>query len=72
MYKSTVTSKGQITIPEQIREHLAIMVGDNIIFNIIDDYVQIQRDTQIIKWTSPIKASLFIFAPGSKDLTINV
>jgi antitoxin PrlF len=37
MGKSTLTSKGQTTIPKDIREHLGISVGDEIDFIIQDD-----------------------------------
>lgn len=32
MPKSTVTSKGQITIPKEVRERLGLKVGDKLVF----------------------------------------
>ena len=37
MNKATLTSKGQITIPKEIREHLQLSTGDCVNFNINDD-----------------------------------
>ena len=32
MHKSRITSKGQITIPKEVREKLGLRQGDNLIF----------------------------------------
>lgn len=37
MSKSTITSKGQITLPKQIREHLNVAAGDRIDFVVDED-----------------------------------
>lgn len=37
MSESTVTSKGQITIPKAVREHLQLEVGDKVYFDVRDD-----------------------------------
>ena len=37
MSESTVTSKGQITIPKAVREHLHLAVGDKVYFDVRDD-----------------------------------
>jgi AbrB family looped-hinge helix DNA binding protein len=37
MAVSTVTSKGQITLPKEVREHLHIGEGDRVDFHIEDD-----------------------------------
>lgn len=34
MLKSTITTKGQVTIPKEIREYLDLLVGDNLLFTI--------------------------------------
>lgn len=36
MAKATLTSKGQITIPKEIREHLGVDTGDRLSFEIRD------------------------------------
>lgn len=40
---STVTSKGQATIPAGIRKHLGLHVGDRVIFEVVKDAVVIRR-----------------------------
>lgn len=37
MTTSTLTSKGQITIPKRIRELLALEIGDRVVFHVRDD-----------------------------------
>ena len=34
---ATVTTKGQITIPKEIREHLQIQAGDHVDFIVLED-----------------------------------
>jgi len=34
---STLTSKGQITIPKEVREHLGVDTGDRLSFVVLDD-----------------------------------
>jgi antitoxin PrlF len=37
MPSATVTSKGQITIPKEVREELGLRVGDRVAFRVLDD-----------------------------------
>jgi AbrB family looped-hinge helix DNA binding protein len=37
MPESTLTSKGQITIPKVVREALHLEVGDSVYFDLLDD-----------------------------------
>ena len=41
-YISTVTSKGQVTIPAVIREKLGIGLRDKVIFRIVNDRVEVE------------------------------
>lgn len=42
-----MTSKGQVTIPQEIREKLGLHPGTEVEFDIVDDTVRIRRaDTQ--------------------------
>lgn len=49
MYKSTITSKGQITVPKEIREHLKINTGDTVVFNKNEDNsITFERDNKVV------------------------
>ena len=37
MPRATMTSKGQITVPQEVRKHLGIEPGDRLSFHIADD-----------------------------------
>ena len=41
-YISSVTSKGQVTIPAVVREKLGIGLRDKVIFRIVDDRVEVE------------------------------
>ena len=42
-----LTSKGQVTIPQEIRERLGLHPGTEVEFDVVDDTVRIRRaDTQ--------------------------
>lgn len=45
MLTSTLTSKGQTTIPSEIRKNLDLHAGDKIIFEMIDNHVVIRKIT---------------------------
>ena len=45
MLTSTLTSKGQTTIPSEIRKNLDLHAGDKIIFEMIDNQVVIRKIT---------------------------
>ena len=45
MSRSTLTSKGQITLPKDIREHLGVESGDRLNFEIRDGAVVIEPET---------------------------
>lgn len=36
MYKASLTSKGQLTIPKEIRDFLELDTGDDVLFTITD------------------------------------
>ena len=40
---STVTSKGQVTLPVKVRKHLKIETGDTIIFDFVGDMLVIRK-----------------------------
>jgi AbrB family looped-hinge helix DNA binding protein len=39
----TLTTKGQVTIPQDIREQLGLMPGTRVVFDIVGDGVRIRR-----------------------------
>jgi antitoxin PrlF len=45
MSRSTLTSKGQITLPKDIREHLGVEAGDRLNFEIRDGAVVVEPET---------------------------
>lgn len=49
MYLSSLTSKGQVTIPNQIRQRLDLHPGDKVGFVIEDDQVVLVRKFNDIK-----------------------
>lgn len=42
MDKATVTGKGQVTLPQRIREALGIEVGDKLLFDIDDGVLRVR------------------------------
>ena len=49
MPRSTLTSKGQITLPREIRDHLRLENGDRVNFEIRDGMVIVEPETIDIK-----------------------
>ena len=45
MPSATLTSKGQITIPKKVREHLGIEPGNRVSFNIGSEDVTVEPET---------------------------
>lgn len=39
-----VTSKGQVTIPKDMREQLGIGAGSSVVFSVVDDHLEIRVD----------------------------
>ena len=61
MNKAIVTSKGQVTLPRQVREQLGIQSGDKLLFEVTADGFQVKvvRGRDI--------AALFAALPGTPD-----
>ena len=49
MPRSTLTSKGQITLPKEIRDHLRLENGDRVNFEIRDGAVIVEPETVDIR-----------------------
>lgn len=43
MSESTVTSKGQVTIPAEIRKAMSLSVGERVVFTQLDDGTTVMR-----------------------------
>lgn len=43
MTASRVSSKGQATIPREVREHLGLRPGDSVVYEVIDDRVVVRK-----------------------------
>jgi AbrB family looped-hinge helix DNA binding protein len=66
MPTATVTSKGQITIPQKVRRHLHLNAGDKVEFSIEDDGTVSVR---------PVKGSVrdlfgFLKRPGERPVSV--
>jgi AbrB family looped-hinge helix DNA binding protein len=42
MERTSVTSKGQVTIPKEVRQQLGIRTGSRIEFTVVDDHVEMR------------------------------
>ncbi len=42
MSKAKLTSKGQITIPREVREQLGLKVGDKLLFEVEEDTIRLR------------------------------
>ncbi|MGQ4891681.1 MAG: AbrB/MazE/SpoVT family DNA-binding domain-containing protein [Candidatus Njordarchaeia archaeon] len=47
MYKSRISSKGQIVIPKKIREMLNLREGDEVIMFVVDDGILIKKKRKV-------------------------
>lgn len=68
---SRITSKGQTTIPREVREKLSLRPGDVIVYEIEDDGVRLRKQrpldlaylravqTTLSEWESPEDAAAF-------------
>jgi AbrB family looped-hinge helix DNA binding protein len=59
-----LTSKGQVTIPQEIREQLGLHAGTEVEFEVVDDGVRIRkagaqerRREQVRQWIARIRGS---------------
>jgi len=42
MISNTVSSRGQVTIPREVREHLGIHKGSRVVFTVVGDHVEMR------------------------------
>ena len=48
MIESTITSKGQTTLPKDVREHLGLAPGDRVRYLIVGDEVRLVRPRKVM------------------------
>ena len=51
----TLTSKGQVTIPQEIREKLGLLPGTRVVFDIVGDSVRIRKAAEQHRGTELVK-----------------
>lgn len=56
--QSTITSKGQVTIPKQIRDALALDTGDKIAFVLTGEAVSLIKDPDLLELAGSIEVPL--------------
>ena len=52
MESTSVTSKGQVTIPKPIRQQLGIRKGSKIIFEIVNDHIELKVQSTPVQISS--------------------
>lgn len=60
LYSSSITSKGQATIPLEVRRYLGLEKGDTVIFSLVGDTVQVipKKTFQSLKGSVRVKQKL--------------
>lgn len=61
---ATLTSKGQITIPKEVRQKLSLHAGGHVSFVVIGDHAEL---TPV---STPVSALKRILPPAAKKLTL--
>ena len=57
MQQVSVISKGQITIPKKIRQQFGIHEGSKIIFNIVNNHIELQVDSALVNGFGILKSN---------------
>ena len=52
MLEATITSKGQVTIPADIRKALGLTAGERVVFTRLDDGTTVMRPKIARSWNS--------------------
>ncbi len=57
MYTSTITPKGQITIPMDLRHQLGLQPGDKVTFHVKDDKIILTKQKNDIPWAGILQVN---------------
>ncbi|HWH31657.1 MAG TPA: AbrB/MazE/SpoVT family DNA-binding domain-containing protein [Egibacteraceae bacterium] len=65
---ATLTSKGQVTIPREVREALGLHEGDRVIFRVVGDTAVLARTDDLLDLagTIPVPARASALTPGEE------
>ncbi len=57
--RATVTSKGQVTLPKSVRDHLALAPGDRVLFRIEGERAVLAKTAELLRLagTVPVPAA---------------
>ena len=65
---STLSAKGQTTIPARVRKQLGIQPGDTIAYELDDGGVRIRKSTPLeVEWARAVESTLSEWADGGDD-----
>lgn len=70
--RAKITSKGQITLPKVLREFLGLKNGDNIIFSIQDDKVEIQSAPITTRLTGIFKGGDYVDFKEARNVAYQI
>ena len=69
MIISKITSKGQVTVPQKIREKLGIEPGDSISYEVHEDSAVIRRIPKVdVEWAKSLAYTLSEWADDLDDV----
>ncbi|MCK5718644.1 MAG: AbrB/MazE/SpoVT family DNA-binding domain-containing protein [Thiomargarita sp.] len=57
MQQTSVTRKGQITIPKKVRQQFGICEGSTVIFHIIDNHIELQVESATVNGFGMLKSN---------------
>ena len=56
---SRVTSKGQVTVPKQVRKSLQIAAGDSLVYELRGDHVVLRKLPRVdVDWARAVESTL--------------
>lgn len=65
---TTITTKGQVTIPKEIREELGLQPGDKVIFRKEGDNVVLKPASTLLDFRGSVKAERYISMAEAREI----